>query len=67
MFWSLNESIKSKCYTLSGYKQTNDVCLVYLECKLRQVKYGRRIFKLKWQKMVERTYLGTFKQQAKYP
>ena len=29
-------------------------------------KYGWSIFKLKWEKTVERTYLGTSKQQIRY-
>ena len=39
--------------------------LVYLECKLQQDTYGSCIFKLKWEKTVERTYLWKSKQQTK--
>ena len=52
-----NDNIKSKCYALTGYKQRNKVCLVYLECT---VQLGRWIFKL------ERRYLDTSKQQTRY-
>ena len=48
MFCRAKDTMKSKCYVLSGHKQTNDVCLTYLECKLGQVKYGRCIIKFKW-------------------
>ena len=49
--------MKSKCHVFSESKQTNDVWLEYLECKLENVENGRCIFKLKWQKTVERRYL----------
>ena len=52
-----NGSMKRKCYVFGGYKETNDLCLMYLSCNLRQVQYSRCIFKLKWEKAVERTYL----------
>ena len=57
MLCGANYSLKSKCYVFNGNKQINDLCLGYLKCKLQQVKYGRCIFKLKWKKTVERSYL----------
>ena len=49
--------MKEKCYVFAGYKQRNNVWLIYLECKLQQDRYGWRIFKLKLQKTAERRYL----------
>ena len=67
MFWKPKDSMKSKCYVfLAVRKKTNEVCLRYSECKLRQFKYESCIFKLKWHKTVKRTYLETGKQQKKY-
>ena len=63
MFWKQNDTMKGKCYVYGCYKQRNKVCLVYLECKLQQYKYGWCIFKWKFQKTVERKYLETSKQQ----
>ena len=31
MFWKLKNSTKGKCYVFRGYKQRNNVFLVYLE------------------------------------
>ena len=66
MFWKPKDSMKGKCYIFSSYKQTNKVCLVYLEWKLQQDSYGWYILKLKDQKAVERTYLEASKQQTSY-
>ena len=41
--------MKVKCYIFSGYKQRNNVFLVYLVGKLQQDGYGWCIFKLKCQ------------------
>ena len=57
------DSMKSKCYIFSGYKQRKKVCLVCLECKLQQDSCGWWIFKLKWDKTVEQIYLETSKKQ----
>ena len=56
MFWRAKDSIKSKCYRFSNYKERNKVCVVYLECKLQEDKYLWCIFKLKCQITVETTY-----------
>ena len=66
MFWKANDSMKGKCYLFSGYKQRKNLCLVYLECKQQQDRYGWCIFKLKYHKTVEGTYLETSKQQRKH-
>ena len=60
------DSKKGKYYVLRSFKQRNNVCSVYLECKLTQYTYGWCIFKLKYWKMVENTYLETRKQQRSY-
>ena len=39
---------------------------MYLEYKLQEDRYGWYIFNLKWQKMVERRYLETSKQQTRH-
>ena len=57
MFWRPKDSMKGKNYVLSGYKKTNKVFLVYLNCKLQQQGYDCCIFKLKRRKTAERTYL----------
>ena len=36
MFWTPNDTVKGKSYVFSGDKQRNNVCLVYLECKLQE-------------------------------
>ena len=36
MFLTKNDSMKDKSYVFSGYKQRNNVCLVYLECHLQE-------------------------------
>ena len=50
MFWTPKNSIKGKCYVFSGYEQKNQVCLVYLGCKLDQHNYDWCIFKQKFEK-----------------
>ena len=62
MFWNLKERIKDKCYVFGGYKERSKVSLVYLERELQQHRYGWYIFKLKCQKMEEKTYLERSKQ-----
>ena len=49
-----NDSMEDKCYVLNGYKQRNNVCFKYLECKLQEDRYGWWIFKLKCHKTAER-------------
>ena len=66
MFWRPKHSMKGRYYLFSGYKQRNNVCLVYLECKVKEDRDGWYTFKLKWQKTRERTYLKTSKQQTRY-
>ena len=66
MFSRPKNNMKGKCYSFSDYKQRNKVCLVYLECKLRQDSYEWCIFKIKCQKTVKRTYLETSKQEKTY-
>ena len=63
MFWRPKDSMKGKCYVFSGYKQTNEMFFVYLECKVEHHRYGWCIFKKNCQKTVEKTYLETSKQQ----
>ena len=53
-FRNSKDSMKSKCYDFSGYKQRNNVNLVYLECKLQQDSYDWGIFKLKSRKMINK-------------
>ena len=67
MFGRRQDSMNSKCYVFSSYKQRNKVPLVFLEWQLQQDRYGSCIFKWKIQKTVERTYLETSKQQRRYP
>ena len=57
MFSTPKGSMKSKCNVFSGFKQTKDVCLEYLECKLQKVENGRCILTFKWHKTVEKRYL----------
>ena len=66
MFWRRNYSMKHKCYAFSGYKQTNNVCFVYLECKLQQSSYGWCISKKKCKKTVEKKYSQKIMQQTRY-
>ena len=33
-------TMKGKCEDFSCHKERNEMCLVYLECKLQEVKYG---------------------------
>ena len=66
MFWQRKDSMKTKCYVFSGYRQRNKECLMYLEGKLQQDRYGWCIFKLTWQETVERTYLETIKIGRRY-
>ena len=66
MFWRPKDIMEGKCYVFSGHKQRNKVCLVYLECKLKQDRYRWSTFKLKCQKTVERTYLETSKLQRRH-
>ena len=66
MYWTPNNSIKGKCYVFSRYKQRNKMCLLYLECKLQQYRYGWCISKLRGERPVERTSVETSKQQARY-
>ena len=66
MFSRPKGSMKGKCYVCSGYKQRNNVCLLYLECKMRQERYRWCIFKLKRQKTLKRTNLENAKQQTRY-
>ena len=40
MFPRPENSDKGKCYVVGGYKQTNKVFLVYLECNRQQHRYG---------------------------
>ena len=63
MFWRPKDCMKGKRYVFNGYKQTNKVSLLYLECKLQQHRYGWCIFNLKSWEMVEGTYLETSKPQ----
>ena len=46
--------MKSKSYILGGYKQRSKVCLLYLECQMKQDRHGICTFELKYQKRVER-------------
>ena len=46
MVWKQKDTMKSKCYVFSGYKQRNKVFLVYLECKLQEDSYDFCIFKI---------------------
>ena len=66
MFWMRKEYKKDKCYLFSGYKESNKLWLMYLERKPQEKRYGSYIFKLKWQKTGERTYLETSKEQTRY-
>ena len=49
--------MKSKYHVFNGSREINDVYFEYLECKLPEVKSGRRTVKLKWQKTLEKRYL----------
>ena len=64
-FWKPNHSMKRKYYVFRDHKQGNKVGFVNLERKLWVDSYGWGIFKLKYQKTVERTYLETGKQEAR--
>ena len=57
MFCTPRESMNRKYHVFNGSREINDVYSEYLECKLPEVKYFRRIVKLKWQKTLERRYL----------
>ena len=60
-FWRPKNTMKRKCYVVSGYKQRNKVFLVYLKCDCEQHRYGWCLFKLKLKKTVDKTYLETSK------
>ena len=47
--------MKGKSYDSGGYKQRNKACLVYLESKMQQDRYGVCIFNLNSQQRIERT------------
>ena len=66
MFWRPRDSLRVKYYTFSCYKQTNEVCLEYIDCKLQQDRYGNAFFKLNGEEMVERAYLEKRKEQKRY-
>ena len=40
MFRKTNGRMKGKCYVFRDYIQRNKVCLVDLECKLKEGTYG---------------------------
>ena len=40
MFQRPKHNMKGKCYVFSSYKRRNNVCLVHLEWKLQQHRYG---------------------------
>ena len=46
--------MKVKFCVFSCYKQTNKVCLVYLECKLQQDSIAWCIFKLEYRKTIKK-------------
>ena len=47
MFWKSKDRIKSKCSVFSSFKQRIKVCMVYLECKLQEYRYGWCLFDIK--------------------
>ena len=47
MFWRSQDSMKSKCYRFSNYKERNKVCVVYLECKPQEDRYSLIPFQVK--------------------
>ena len=47
MFWRVMENMKGKYDTLSGYKEKDKSCFVYLECKLQQRRSGLMHFQIK--------------------
>ena len=55
MFWRTKDRMKGKCYVFSGYKQWNELCFFYLECKLQQDSYGWCFSKLKFKGKVKKT------------
>ena len=63
MFWTPKGSITDKSYVFSSYKQRNKVCLVDIECKMQEYRYGWWIFKLQCQEPPERSNLQTSKQK----
>ena len=65
MFWKSKDCIKSKCSVFSSFKQRTKVCMVYLECKLQEYRYGWCLFDLKCYETVYRTYSERSKQQTK--
>ena len=58
--------MKGKCHVFNGEKQRNNVCLVYLEQKLKECSYSSYLSKLKCQKTEDRRYLDTAKQQTRH-
>ena len=66
MIWRPNHSMKVNSDILRCYKQIVKVCLVYLEWKLQQDRYGHCNYKFKCHKTVQRRYLVTSKQQRWY-
>ena len=62
MFWKPKDSMKGISYVFTFYKQRNNMCLVYLECKVQQDSFGWCSCKFNLQKSVEKTYLETSKQ-----
>ena len=53
-------------HVFRGFKQTSKVYFVFLEGKLQEYRYVSCIYKFKCHKTVERRYLATRKQQARY-
>ena len=54
--------MKGKCYIVSDYKQTNNVCFEYLKQKLLQDTDVCRVLMKKCKRMARKTYLETTKQ-----
>ena len=66
MFWRPKDDMKSKCYSITGYEERNKLCLMYLEFKAQQKRYGWCMFELKWQKTAKRTYSEGSKEETRY-
>ena len=59
--------MESKCYAFRRYKKINKLCLVYLQCKLNQDRYGGSISKLKFKKKMRKNIIREKEKRNKVP
>ena len=67
MFWKAKDSIKGKSYVLSGYKQINKVCLLFLDGKLENIATIAAFSSWNVRKSWKKNKLGDTKTTNKIP